>query len=55
MHGNATETVIAATATPVKVAGTFIVGDVSGYTGDTTGRITQTVTLRGISLTQLSV
>jgi hypothetical protein len=42
MHGNATETVIAATATPVKVAGTFIVGDVSGYTGDTTGRITQT-------------
>jgi hypothetical protein len=24
------------------MAGTFIVGDVSGYTGDTTGRITQT-------------
>ena len=42
MHGNSTETVIAATATPVKVAGTFVVGDVSGYTGDTTGRITQT-------------
>ena len=40
MHGNATETVIAATATPVKVAGTFIVGDEAGYTGDTTGRIT---------------
>ena len=42
MHGNATETVIAATATPVKVAGTFIVGDEAGYTGDTTGRITHT-------------
>ena len=40
MHGNSTETVIAATATPVKVAGTFIVGDEAGYTGDTTGRIT---------------
>ena len=42
MHGNSTETVIAATATPVKVAGTFIVGDEAGYTGDTTGRITHT-------------
>jgi hypothetical protein len=42
MHGNATATVIAATATPVKVAGTFIVGDEAGYTGDTTGRITHT-------------
>lgn len=42
MHGNSTETVIAATDTPVKVAGTFIVGDEAGYTGDTTGRITHT-------------
>lgn len=42
MHGNSTETVIASTATPVKVAGTFIVGDEAGYTGDTTGRITHT-------------
>ena len=42
MHGNSTETVIAATATPVKVAGTFTVGDEAGYTGDTTGRITHT-------------
>lgn len=42
MHGNSTETVIAATATPVKVAGTFVVGDESGYTGDTTGRVTHT-------------
>lgn len=40
MHGNSTETVIASTATAVKVAGTFIVGDEAGYTGDTTGRIT---------------
>jgi len=40
MQGNATETVIASTATPVKVAGTFVVGDQAGYTGDTTGRIT---------------
>lgn len=42
MHGNATQTVIASTATAVKVAGTFIVGDEAGYTGDTTGRITHT-------------
>ena len=42
MHGNSTQTVISSTATPVKVAGTFIVGDESGYTGDTTGRITHT-------------
>lgn len=42
MQGNSTETVIAATATPVKVAGTFVVGDESGYTGDTTGRVTHT-------------
>ena len=42
MHGNSTETVIAATATPVKIAGTFTVGDEAGYTGDTTGRITHT-------------
>lgn len=40
MHGNSTETAIASTATPVKVAGTFVVGDESGYTGDTTGKIT---------------
>lgn len=40
MHGNSTETVISSTATAVKVAGTFVVGDESGYTGDTTGRIT---------------
>jgi len=42
MHGNSTETVISSTATPVKVAGTFVVGSESGYTGDTTGRITHT-------------
>ena len=42
MHGNATNTVISSTATPVKVAGTFIVGAEAGYTGDTTGRITHT-------------
>ena len=40
MHGNSTETVISSTATAVKVAGTFVVGDESGYTGDTTGKIT---------------
>ena len=40
MHGNSTNTVISSTATPVKVAGTFIVGAEAGYTGDTTGRIT---------------
>lgn len=40
MQGNSDETVISSTATPVKVAGTFVVGDEAGYTGDTTGRIT---------------
>jgi hypothetical protein len=43
MDGNATATVIASTATPVKVAGTFVVGDVSaGWTAATDGRITHT-------------
>jgi hypothetical protein len=43
MAGNSTATTIASTATPVKVAGTYVVGDVSaGYTADTTGRITYT-------------
>ena len=43
MAGNATATVIASTATPVKVAGTFVVGDVSaGWTAATDGRITFT-------------
>lgn len=41
MQGNSTATVISSTATPVKAAGTFTVGDVStGFTADTTGRIT---------------
>lgn len=42
MHDNTTATVIAATGTPVKVAGTFVAGDASGFTVDTTGRITCT-------------
>jgi hypothetical protein len=43
MAGNATATVIASTATPVKVAGTFVVGDVSaGWTAATDGKITFT-------------
>jgi hypothetical protein len=43
MAGNATATTIASTATPVKVAGTFVVGDVSaGWTAATDGRITFT-------------
>jgi hypothetical protein len=43
MAGNATATVIASTATPVKVAGTFVIGDVSaGWTAATDGRITHT-------------
>ena len=43
MAGNATATVIASTATPVKVVGTFVVGDVStGWTASTNGRITHT-------------
>jgi len=43
MTGNATATTIASTATPVKAAGTFVVGDVSsGWTAATNGRITYT-------------
>lgn len=40
MHGNSDETVIDDIAVPVKVAGTFIVGDEAGYTGDSTGKVT---------------
>jgi hypothetical protein len=40
VQGNTTETVIALEATPVKAAATFVVGPQSGFTGDTTGRIT---------------
>lgn len=43
MAANSTATVIASTATPVKVAGTFVVGDVSaGWTAATDGKITFT-------------
>jgi hypothetical protein len=43
MQGNATATTIGSTATPVKVAGTYTVGDVSaGWTADATGKITFT-------------
>lgn len=43
MAGNATATTIASTATPVKAAGTFVVGDTSSnFTGSTNGRITHT-------------
>ena len=43
MTGNATATTIASTATPVKAAGTFVVGHVSaGWTAATNGRITYT-------------
>jgi|DEB0MinimDraft_3_1074331.scaffolds.fasta_scaffold01137_6 hypothetical protein len=42
MQGNSDESVIAVAGTPVKVAGTFVVGDVSGFAADTTGKITET-------------
>jgi len=43
MAGNSTATTIASTATPVKAAGTFVVGDVSSaFTASTNGRITHT-------------
>ena len=41
MQGNSTESVISTAGTPVKVGGTFVVGDVSGFTADTTGKITE--------------
>ena len=44
MHGNTTNTVIASTATPVKVAGTFTADHDSSVTGSTTGRMTYTGT-----------
>jgi hypothetical protein len=43
MAGNATATTISSTATPVKVAGTFTLGDISsGWTGATDGKLTFT-------------
>lgn len=42
MQGNSTASVITTAGTPVKVAGTFVVGDISGFTADTTGKITET-------------
>ena len=42
MHGNATATVIATIDTPVKVAGTFVVGTVSTFTADNTGKLNYT-------------
>ena len=42
MHGNATATVISTTDTPVKTAGTFVVGAVSTFTADNTGKLTYT-------------
>jgi len=40
MQGNTTDTVIASTATPVLVAGTFVSDNESGFTGNAAGRIT---------------
>ena len=42
MHDNSTATVIATIDTPVKVAGTFVVGAVSTFTADNTGKLTYT-------------
>ena len=42
MHDNTTATVIGAINTPVKVAGTFSVGEVSTFTADNTGKLTYT-------------
>lgn len=40
MQGNTTDTVIASTAIPVLVAGTFVSDNESGFTGNAAGRIT---------------
>jgi len=42
MHSNATNTVIAATNTPVLIAGTFVAGTTSNFTSTTGGRLTYT-------------
>ena len=44
IHGNATNTVIAATNTPVLVAGTWVAGTVSNFTATTGGKLTYTGT-----------
>ena len=40
MHANTTATVITTIGTPVKVAGTWVAGNESNFTADTTGRLT---------------
>ena len=40
MHANTTATVITTTGTPIKVAGTWVAGNESNFTADTTGRLT---------------
>jgi hypothetical protein len=42
MHENSTATTIAVVDTAVKVAGTFVAGDVSSFTADNTGKLTYT-------------
>lgn len=42
LQDNATATVISSTATPVLVAGTFVIGELDNYTGTTAGRIQYT-------------
>ena len=42
MHGNTTNTVIAATNTPVLIAGTFVAGTTSNFTSTSGGRLTYT-------------
>ena len=42
MHSNTTNTVIAATNTPVLIAGTFVAGTTSNFTSTTGGRLTYT-------------
>ena len=42
MHANTTNTVIAATNTPVLIAGTFVAGTTSNFTSTTGGRLTYT-------------
>lgn len=44
MHGNATNTVIAATNTPVLVAGTWVAGTTANFTASTGGKLTYTGT-----------
>jgi len=55
LQDNSTDTVIAATATPVLVLGTWVVGSVGNFTGTTAGRLTYTGTATSVLSVHASI